>query len=103
MNYKLEEEDQISSEYTYLMKIIVVPGYLIWLFLFWRTILEKLYLISYIIAIALILGVLQMLFSGLMRIKRIFVNYSTEEFIIRNLSGVEERIPFKELVGYRFK
>jgi hypothetical protein len=99
----LEEEDQISSEYTYLMKISVIPAFLIWLFLLWRTIVEKLYLISYIIAIAMILSVLQMLLSGLMQIKRLFVNYSTEEFIIRNLSGVEERIPFKELIGYRFK
>jgi hypothetical protein len=99
----LEEEDQLSSEYTYLMKISVIPAFLFWLFLFWRTIVEKLYLISYIIAFAMILSVLQMLFSGLMRIKRVFVHYSTGEFEIRNLSGVEERIPFNELVGYTFK
>jgi hypothetical protein len=99
----LEEEIQLSSEYTYLMKLSVIPALLIWVFLFWRTIVEKEYLISYIIAIAMILSVLQMLFSGSMLIKRVFVHCSTGEFEIRNLSGMEERIPFNELIGYKFK
>jgi len=101
----LEEEEkiQISSDFTFLLKGVAVTTLLIWVVIFWLTIVNDMLLISYLIGFCMVLNILQLLITHSLSIKKVFVNYSTEEFVIRSFNGREEKISFKELISYKFK
>lgn len=98
-----EEEIQISTDFTFLLKGMVVPTLLLWIVILWLTVVNDMLLISYLIGFCMVLNILLLLITHGMSIKKVFVNYSTEEFVIRSFNGREEKIPFKELVGYRMQ
>jgi len=99
----MEEENQLSSEYSFVMMIAVIPALLFWLFLLWRTIVEQTYLFTILIVFGMIGSILQLLISHGMSVKKVYLDHLTGEFIIRGLGGSEERIAFSDLTGYKFK